>query len=916
VVTDGTGAVLPGVTVTLTSPALITPQTSVTGGTGAYRFPNIPIGVYTVTFEIEGFTRLVNEGVRIETGFNAQINRQLQVSALQETVTVEGASPVLDVRSTTTGQTYTREMLERIPTARDPWVVMEQTPGIIMSSQNVGGNKSGQQTTFVAHGTGSNEVWNVDGGNITDQASESSSIYYDFDAFEEIQIQTGGSDASVQSSGVSINLITKSGGNAFHGSSRFFVVDDNLQGDNISAELRAQNAGSGNPVKNIRDYGFEVGGPIMRNKAWFWTSYGVNDIEVGVVGFTRPGGDPTNRDDLINDVTNIKTYNGKLQYQWSQPHKTSFLYVFNDKFRGTRDAGPLRPPETTFRQIQPISTFRLSHQWIPSDRLSLDAQVTTMPNGGFRLELQDEGLKDVQASLDLATQMNGRSARWQDNRRPQKEVRLDGNYFLEGFLGGNNAMKFGAGWRDSSFGFTGIRGGGVTARFTNGRATEADIYRNSNTETGQYQTFGYVQNAHSRGRLTLNTGVRFDHQYDTAKASSVAANALLPDLLPAVTFSGTDSGVRFANWSPRFGVTWDLASNGKTVIKGNAAVYYGTAITTAQYVNPVLESRIRFPWNDANSDGFVQRNELNLNNLLDFAGNYDPANPASQVSSTGVDPNLKNDRTDEVTAGIEREIGQGFAVEALYIFRNYPRYENFTPANGVSSADYFPTTATFACGNASCDQPEYTITYFELPFTIPGASTRRNADRTRKYRAVELTLRKRFSDRWMMNASANIQTTAYHYGGPDVSYQDPTEIDRLDGAQAGTANARWFAKLTGLYVIPWQDIGISGFLNTRQGYPYNRRIQTPTRRGGIGRFEVDIDRYGDARYEDFAQLDLRVEKQFPWRTTKWIVSLDVFNVFNAATVLTRQGILNNTTANNATEVLGPRVARFGLRFNF
>lgn len=121
VVTDGTGAVLPGVTVTLTSPALITPQTSATGATGAYRFPNIPIGLYTVTFEIDGFTRVVNEAVRIETGFNAQINAQLKISALQETVTVEGAAPVLDVRSTTTGQTFTREMLERLPTARDPW---------------------------------------------------------------------------------------------------------------------------------------------------------------------------------------------------------------------------------------------------------------------------------------------------------------------------------------------------------------------------------------------------------------------------------------------------------------------------------------------------------------------------------------------------------------------------------------------------------------------------------------------------------------------------------------------------------------------------------------------------------------------------------------------------------------------------
>lgn len=282
--TDSSGAVIPGVTVTLSSPALITPVTTTTSATGSYRFPNTPIGVYSVTFELTGFTRLVREGIRIETGFNAEVNGQLSVSSLQETVTVTGSSPVIDTRSTTTGQTFTRELLERIPSARDPWVVMEQTPGIIMSGQNVGGNKSGQQTTFVAHGTGNNEVWNVDGGNITDMASSSSSMYFDFDAFEEIQIQTGGSDASVQSSGVSVNLVTRSGSNTLRGSGRFYVVDDNLQGSNVGPELQAQGAGSGNPIQNIKDYGFEVGGPILKNRAWFWAPRAIRTSASGWSG--------------------------------------------------------------------------------------------------------------------------------------------------------------------------------------------------------------------------------------------------------------------------------------------------------------------------------------------------------------------------------------------------------------------------------------------------------------------------------------------------------------------------------------------------------------------------------------------------------------------------------------------------------
>ncbi len=626
-VVDTSGAVVPGVSVTLTSPSLITPQTVITLESGAYRFPNVPIGTYAVTFEIPGFKRVVREGVRIETGFNAEINTTLEVSTVQETVTVTGESPIVDTRATSTGQTFTREMLERIPSARDPWVVMEQTPGILMNQQNVGGNKSGQQSTFIAHGTGNNEVWNVDGGNITDMSASSASVYFDFDAYEEMQIQTGGSDASVQSSGVAINLVTKSGGNNFHGSSRLFVVDNNLQGDNISAELQAQGAGSGNPIKNIKDYGAEIGGPIVRNKMWFWGAAGYNDIEVGVVGFVRPGGDPNNPEDLNTDLTTLKTYNAKLQYQWSAPHKSSFLYFFNDKNRNAREAGPTRAPETVFVQTAPVSTFKGSHYWIPTSRLTLEFQAMKMPNGGFFLNFPDESLETVQSALDLTTNYQTRSHYREKFDRPQTEVRADGNYFLTSFLGGDHATKFGIGYRDTPFSAQRHRGGFAQARFTGTAATaanpfndEANLYRDSFAKTALTQLYGYFQDSYKRGRMTLNGGIRFDRQNDEALASHVDANPLIPQLLPAVDFAGADSGVTFFDWSPRLGVTWDLTGDGKTVVKSNYAVYWGTGITTAASVNPVSEVQLRYPSADVNGDRFIQANELDLTRRLTSVG--------------------------------------------------------------------------------------------------------------------------------------------------------------------------------------------------------------------------------------------------------------------------------------------------------
>jgi hypothetical protein len=143
-VTDSSGALLPGVTVTLEGPALIRPEVATTTETGAYSFPRLPIGTYTIRFELAGFRQLVQEGVQIATGFSAEINPRLDLSTVQETVTVSGESPVVDTKQTTTGATFTQDMLQGIPTARDPWVLLEQTPGVVMNQQNVGGNKSGQ----------------------------------------------------------------------------------------------------------------------------------------------------------------------------------------------------------------------------------------------------------------------------------------------------------------------------------------------------------------------------------------------------------------------------------------------------------------------------------------------------------------------------------------------------------------------------------------------------------------------------------------------------------------------------------------------------------------------------------------------------------------------------------------------------
>ena len=231
---------LPGVTVTLTGPSLLQPLTATTSETGSFQFPRLDVGTYNVKFELPGFKTVVKEGIQVTVGFSANVSTQLGVSTVQETVTVTGESPIVDTKETGTKQTFTLEQLQSIPSARDPWVILQQTAGIAMDRENIGGNMSGQQSNYVSRGGNpTNNKWSLDGVDITDMsATGASPSYYDFDAFQEMTINTGGVDVTQQTGGVGINLVTKSGTDRFKGSSRSTSPTTSSKSNNISDALR------------------------------------------------------------------------------------------------------------------------------------------------------------------------------------------------------------------------------------------------------------------------------------------------------------------------------------------------------------------------------------------------------------------------------------------------------------------------------------------------------------------------------------------------------------------------------------------------------------------------------------------------------------------------------------------------------
>ena len=984
---DTSGGVMPGVTVTATSPALLQPLVAVTSETGTYQFSQIPIGTYTVTFELSGFRTVVRENIRVEIGFNAQVNAVLDIGTLQEIIQVTAQSPVVDLRDTGKGSRFNQEALQSIPSARDPWVIIEQSAGVAMDRQNVGGSASGQQSNFVARGAAmSQQKWNLDGVDITDMsATGGSPIYFDFDSFEEMQISTGGADVTMQSPGVAVNLVTKSGTDKVRGSGRFFVTDDNFQSQNVTDAMRKQGATTGNPIQNIKDYGVETGGPLRAGRAWFWGSVSRQTIGVGINNFFAPSAacqtmkgalavDPlaVSLDDvrgcLSTDETELNNYNAKFSMEASPKNQFSMFFNAAEKVRNARDASDLRPIETTYRQMgvdradlgatwwktgMPKS-YKWSDRHIFTDKLMIEGSYAHVGNN-FELALHDPSLATVQPAYEISTAAWSRSYQDVVYVRPTDSVDVVTNYFRPGILGGDHALRAGLKIRADIAHTESMYGGDAYARFRDGLATEAQLYRRGLTEYGLRNRNAYVQDTFTRGKATVIAGVRFDYQTDYANAANVAQSPFFGQAtfagvyngvtytgqpfaqLPAISFPGAEAGVAFTDWSPRAGFSYDINGDGRTVAKFNYARYVGqlgTGDMSSTY-NTVVATYVRYPWVDLNADRFVQANEVVLTAApLSWTTGYDYTNPTKTTTSGTVAPNLSDDKTDEIILSFDRQLAQQFAVGASYIWRRYGNFRNNALLNwgarNWTAVQWTPDPATCPTG-ATCPQVSYYVPSSQIP--VPYVYTNVQ-DFSRRYRGVELNARKRFSDNWQLNASYTYNDAPVHFDSPQgylwwTSNSDPTNIQSsLNGAQYAPestssglgnvyVNARWIARVSGSWLVPVWKINLAAFYNTRQGYPYVRSVLTATRPFSAGTANVYLDKRGDERLPNFQTLDFHADRTVTlYNRTKIVLGLDIFQALNASTVLSERGTQNASNANTISSIAAPRILRFGARVAF
>ncbi len=287
---DEGGGVLPGVAVTLSSTALQGGSRSITtDDDGRYRFTALPAGTYQVSFELGGFTTVKRE-VRLVTGFVATVNETMKVGSLTESLTVTAASPVVDIRTTAVSTNLGKEALEALPTSRSIWQVMNLAPGLRVTGADVGGTAAGTQQNYSNYGTstGGNKP-SIDGVDTREDAG-GAGFYYDYGAFQEVQIKAMGSDAEMAVPGTQFLGIIKSGGDQFHGSAMYSFETPRLQANNVTDALRARGVTGGNPLKGYHDANVDLGGPVWKQRLWFYGSYRNQRVRQGVLGYyTSPG---------------------------------------------------------------------------------------------------------------------------------------------------------------------------------------------------------------------------------------------------------------------------------------------------------------------------------------------------------------------------------------------------------------------------------------------------------------------------------------------------------------------------------------------------------------------------------------------------------------------------------------------------
>ncbi len=944
VVVDQTGGVLPGATAELSGPDAT--RTIVTDAAGEFRFLDVAPGLYRVHVTLQGFRGFERDNLTVEVGRNIALHVELTVNPITDVVTVTAPSPMVDARQTGTATNITENELVKIPTSRDPFALMRTVPGVLVDRVNIGGNETGQQSNFVVKGTRPQDaVWTLDGVVVTDMTlAGASPTYFNFDNFQEIQVSTSGQDITQPTGGLGMNFVVKRGTNMLHGAFRGYFGNDGMQASNVPAELAALGVtdATADHVKQISDYGFELGGPIVSDRAWFYGSFSNQDIRL--VYRTAP---------TVVDRTELNNPNIKVNWQATKKDLFSFLYFDGYKTKDNRSPGTTgiinNAPSALLHQgnayvdSRPHGLWKFADDRVVNANLFLSAKYAYY-NTGFLLT--PEGGMSMNSGRDLTTGTSYGSFSQSLNLRPQHTVNVDASSFFKA-AGGSHDLKYGFGFRRSE-GTTGTLwpGDGLLSLKQTATQSFVQVFREgSGTNRAEYLDF-YAGDTFSIKRATINAGVRYDRQWGAALASSTAGNPAFPTVVPGLVFAGYDAPFTWNNVSPRVGLTYALDASGKTLARASYSRYASQLSTgTIGYANPASAAGVAvYTWSDLNNDHLPTPNEVNLNQFIAAANGFNRSNPTAVTSANVIDPNLTSPSTSSFVLGVDRELRPNVAVQVNYTYTRVSNlfgnlFANITPRVGVAPGvnGNYARGAGFS-GTLPDGTPYNIATYIPTPAlvtaggggfletNVPGYYTDNHG--------FEVALDRRLTGKWMGRVSLAFNNAREHFDDPNGVYDTngnptPTITEPLvdggafapqssgNGQGAIYMNAKWQFNASGMYIAPY-GIELAANVFGRQGYPFPWfRPGTTAALGSDSSLNVLVVPAIDyVRYPNVWDTDLRVARDFKVASVRIRGMFDIFNLFNANTALVRNGNITATTYGQLAQNLSPLIARIGVQIGF
>ncbi len=907
------GVPLSGVIVLLKSPALILPEVeAVSNQAGVYRFPGLSPGVYELTFIVRGLETYIRKGIIVSAGRTTSLDINIPFRAAGEAVVVEGKAPVIDRMKTVGVTTLDTEFLESLPAERELNIYFNMAPGV---------------TGNVAHGSSTREnSYNLDGVNLGDPATGTQLVAFGLDVMEEISVQSGGLSAEYGSvKGAVINVITKSGGNYFRGSASIYYNHEKLQSDNAEGTGVEGTSGKQYQVEPA----FSIGGPLVRDKLWFFASMGFRQSSEYENGY--PADDPDNP----IPIKEFQPYPyAKLTYQPNQANKFVLSYNFSDRRLDHRFASWDTTESATAIQTSPTHVFNL--HWTKQFGSNL---FTNLKFGAVRSALTFEGKDHNQAyRADALTGIwSGSYFRAIDeNVRNRYQLNADATAYIDDFIG-SHELKIGGelqlGRTEWNITFTKDPLTGVAAIVDYPEwAAQYGLYNvgyhfaDFRRKDGFNNLALFVNDSWSvLDVLTLNLGFRLEHNATIWPPQMQEEG---PQEFMGFTFdrsiSETITASKWINLAPRLGLVFDVLNDGTTLLKASWGRYIQPNITewvNLGHPNGWFYYNQRYDW-DGNPVGDPYNIRLPGGQKIGYPG-YN-------------DGKLKAPYVDEMTVGLERQLFEDFSIGLRYI-RKWDRnliedvdasqldmdallndgelvWTNWEPITTIDP--YNGEEITFY----NCIDPSKPLDLYTI--NPPGAE--------RDYDGIEFTLRKRFSKGWQLNVSYVYQKsrglipTADSQPGGEANgilgtsdlYENPNV--HINALGRFPRERRHMLKVQGMMRGPW-GVNLSGYFSALSGRRYARMVSSADL--GISMYDEEIifaEPLGSQGYDPLFNLDLRAEKQFDIGQFTLKAFCDVFNVFNDNTVISVRTISGRTEYDfrDPLQIVPPRIFQLGARIEF